>query len=216
MKIPPFDFKQVDLIKNKLEEDGDIKCFLIGGTYIQEIIPYSVTKDIDIIVTGIRSADLEISKIIIKKLVRLGFKYKRGTKNPLRFNSADLVVDIFIKKVMDFYFTDSMSIRTHEDRIAPEDFVLLKSQVSEDRPKDIDDISEILCHFKNFSWRTLLGELELQLDLLFKEEGKEYTLRKIYDIGSKFEKIQQQTPRLIPKRIINKLWQIHNRYQSLE
>ncbi len=212
--------EQIKEAKKKLEEILNVKCFSLGGTYLQELFPLKTTKDIDLVVAIDESLySQEIENRVIQQLVALNYRYVQGTKNPWRFASigeGSARLDVFIRDVSDFKITNSMLKRTTAGRLSYEDYLLLKIQTTRDDPKDITDIIFLLqnIHRGDFNWKVFFNELKTQLLEYGEKESSEVVLGRIIEIGYKLEHINEREPSLIPDSVIKQIDEIYDYFRA--
>ena len=212
--------EQIEEARKKLEEISNAKCFTLGGTYLQELFPLKVTKDIDLVVTIDESSySSELENKVIEQLAALNYKYVQGTRNPWRFISTDeesTRLDVFIRDVSDFKITNSMLKRSTAGRLSYEDYLLLKIQTTRDDPKDITDIIFLLQNIpkRDFNWKVFFNELKAQLLEYLEKEGGEVVLGRVIEIGYKLESIKEREPSLVPDSVIKQINEIYDDFGS--
>jgi hypothetical protein len=213
-------YEQIEEARKKLEEISNVRCFTLGGTYLQELFPLKTTKDIDLVISIDEALYTpEMENKVIEQLAALNYRYIQGTKNPWRFVATgreSTRLDVFIQDVSDFKITNSMIKRSTAGRLAYEDYLLLKIQTTRDAPKDITDIIFLLQNVSktDFNWKVFFNELKTQLsEYLVKEEG-EVVLGRIIEIGYKLENIKEREPPLIPDSAITQINEIYEYFGS--
>ncbi|MHA1168573.1 MAG: hypothetical protein ACTSRU_12170 [Candidatus Hodarchaeales archaeon] len=210
------EYGQFEIIRKKLEEIPGLRCFAIGGTYMQGLFPYATTKDIDMVITVVESTHEKMVPEIKSKLSSLGYMHRRKSVNPWRFearNEEKAKLDVFIQEVSDFKITETMLKRVRGGKLAPEDYVFFKIQATREDPKDIDDIAFLLENIeKKFRWRVFFGELKTQLIEYRKKTSKAIVLSRIVEIGYKLNQVKEASnkPQLVPGKALKQMEEIYH------
>jgi len=212
--------EEIEEVKRILQDIGNVKCFTLGGTYLQELFPLKVTKDIDLVISIDESLySAKIENKVITQLTAVDYSYIEGTKNPWKFVSSDekrTRLDIFIRNVSDFKITASMLKRTVASRLAYEDYLLFKIQTTRDDMKDITDIIYLFQNIpeRDFNWNMFFKELKNQLSEYLERENSEVVLRRVIEIGYKLEYIKERESSLIPDSAISQINELYDYFGS--
>ncbi len=151
--------------------DKKIECLVIGGSAMMFYGAKEITKDVDIVFMNEKDLDSVIS--ILKKsgyeekTMNIFKRYNVVKKDPYKprwLQMQDTRIDLFYKKVICFWITDTILERVkevHEFKnfiikvISPEDIILLKCAT--EREKDRIDALELIKKF-NINWKIIIDE----------------------------------------------------------
>ena len=176
--------------------------YAIGGTAMMFQGLKQATLDIDLVFKN--QEEKEIFKSATKDLGYQDFDaikaYGKKDNKPDMVSLGDVRFDLFVKKIIQFYFTREMqdrAIDTHEFQnliikiVNYHDIILLKCAT--DREKDKDDVRSIIQN-KKINWNTILKETENQI-----KHGKETIAM---DLGCFLEELN------ISGEVLDKLFKI--------
>ena len=183
--------------------------YAIGGTAMMFLGFKDSTLDIDIVF------ETEQDREIFAKAVReIGYKdmdsvivYGNKQNRPEMFTLGDERLDLFVVRVIDFYFSKQMMERAEQIhqfdknlilKIAdPHDLIVMKCAT--DRKKDLDDARRIINSVK-MNWDIPVTEAKSQIKL-----GRPTAA---FDLGEFLEKLKYKMEVDIPKEILDELFEI--------
>ncbi len=157
-----------NLIGAKLDEKAE--CLAIGGSAMMFYGAKTETKDVDLVFLNRKPFEL-----VKKALYELGFDEKKNIRpifahydvakdKPVMMEGRDTRFDLFIKEVIGFKISDSITSRAKEVHefgnllvriIAPEDIILLKCAT--EREKDRADAASLIQKF-SINWSIITNE----------------------------------------------------------
>lgn len=186
-----------------------ITAYAIGGTAMMVLGFKDSTLDIDLVFES--KKDRDVFKEAIKSI---GYQdinpiqvYGTNENQPEMLTLGDERFDLFVVKVIDFVFSDTMQKRANQIhqfdknlilKIAdPHDIILMKCAT--DRLKDIDDARNIINNTK-IDWNLIIEEAKKQISL-----GQE---RAAFDLGCFLEDLKEKMKVNIPKETLDNLFKI--------
>jgi len=193
-------------IARKLKRE--ITTFAIGGTAMLFLGLKDSTKDIDLVFTKEedRKDFIEAARKIGWTNLNSAIVYGRKENKPIMLKFGDSRLDLFVRKVIYFEFSEEMQKRAIKTRqfeknlllkIADmHDIILMKCAT--DRIKDIDDA------------KTIIENTEIDFDILFREAKNQLSLgkeRTALELGYFLEKLKSMKVD-IPNKILDDLWPI--------
>jgi len=186
-----------------------ITAYAIGGTAMMVLGFKDTTLDIDLVFEN--KKDKDTFKEAIKSI---GYQdinpiqiYGTKENQPEMLTLGDERFDLFIVKVIDFVFSDTMQKRANQIhqfdknlilKIAdPHDIILMKCAT--DRLKDMDDARNIINNTK-IDWDLIIEEAKKQISL-----GQD---KAAFDLGCFLEDLKEKMKVNIPKETLDKLFKI--------
>ena len=195
------------------------------GNLLQKKLNVYAIGETALMLRGIKNSTLDIDLVFDKKsdraefinaLKKLGAKesdttlvYGLKKHTPIMLGFDNYRFDMFLNNVINSTFSDTMkerSTQTHEFnnlliKVAdPNDILLMKSATS--REKDLEDIIAI-ANKNRIDWNLIIEESKKQVNL-----GNE---KSILNLGEKLEKLSNQKAVVIPKEILDTLWELLNK-----
>lgn len=182
--------------------------YAIGGTAMMFQGHKESTLDIDLVFS-----DEKERKEFIKAINELGYVkresfdvYGEKENKPLMFTRGDERFDLFLRKVINFIFSEKMMKRAVQKHqfgknliikiAAPEDIIIMKCAT--DRVKDLDDAKRIV-EMHNVNWDTVIEEALNQVKL-----GE---VRALLDLGYFLENLQKNTDK-VPKDVLDRIYEL--------
>lgn len=186
-----------------------ITVYVVGGTAMMFYGFKDATLDIDLVFET--EKDRAVFKEAVKSLGYLEidaikiYGVKRNTPEMFKLNDERL--DLFVKEVIDFIFSEKMKQRAEQIhqfeenlvlKIAnPHDIILMKCAT--DRIKDKDDARKIINSTK-INWEMIIDEARNQIKL-----GKK---RAAFELGCFLEDLKTTMGLDIPSEVLDKLFKI--------
>jgi len=101
------------------------------------------------------------------------------------------------------------------NRLAPEDFVLLKLQTTREEDKDVEGIILVLeKKGEKFRWNVLFEEMKNQLVNYSKKEKIGVVRHRLIEIGYKLEEINKISPRLVSGEIMDRMNKLYDQFET--
>jgi len=186
-----------------------ITAYAIGGTAMMVLGFKDSTLDIDLVFEN--KKDKDVFKEAIKSIgyheVSSIKVYGTNENQPEMLTLGDERFDLFVVKVINFVFSDTMQKRANQIhqfdnnlilKIAdPHDIILMKCAT--DRLKDMDDARNIINNTK-IDWNLIIEESKKQISL-----GQD---RAAFDLGCFLEDLKEKMKVNIPKETLDKLFKI--------
>jgi len=201
--------EQKNLLLNIARElKREITAFAIGGTAMLFLGLKESTKDIDLVFTSEedRKEFIEAARKIGWTDLNSAVVYGARENKPIMLKFGDSRLDLFVKKVIYFEFSEEMQKRAGKIRQFEKNFILkiadmhdiILMKCATDRLKDIDDAKTIIENTE-MNYGILLKEAKNQISL-----GKERTA---LELGYFLEKLKSMKVN-IPNKILDDLWPV--------
>jgi len=193
-----------------------INVYAVGGTAMMFYGFKDSTLDIDLVFNN------DKERIIFKEALKsIGYQkmdsnivYKKKENQPEMFTLGNERFDLFIKKVVLFYFTENMKKRAEErtyqygenfilNVASPEDIIVMKCAT--DRVKDREDAKRIIDKYK-INWDIVIEAAEEQVKL-----GKEIA---VMELGCFLEELVTEMKIDVPQEVLDKLFKFFNKQRS--
>jgi len=193
-----------------------INVYAVGGTAMMFYGFKDSTLDIDLVFNN------DKERIIFKEALKsIGYQkmdsniiYKKKENQPEMFTLGNERFDLFIEKVVLFYFTENMKKRAEErtyqygenfilNVASPEDIIIMKCAT--DRVKDREDAKRIIDKYK-INWDIVIEAAEEQVKL-----GKEIA---VMELGCFLEELVTEMKIDVPQEVLDKLFKFFNKQRS--
>ncbi len=193
-----------------------INVYAVGGTAMMFYGFKDSTLDIDLVFNN------DKERIIFKEALKsIGYQkmdsniiYKKKENQPEMFTLGNERFDLFIKKVVLFYFTENMKKRAEErtyqygenfilNVASPEDIIIMKCAT--DRVKDREDAKRIIDKYK-INWDIVIETAEEQVKL-----GKKIA---VMELGCFLEELVTEMKIDVPQEVLDKLFKFFNKQRS--
>lgn len=170
------------LIGNKLK--NKVNCFVIGGSAMLYYNAKSTTKDIDVVFDKPqeRKEFAEVLYDMRYTSINPKFLYFNKPNQPAMMQLGEYRFDLFLKKIVHFWLTDSIKSRIRKvieyenlivHVVSPEDIILLKCAT--ERAGDRSDALSLINIFR-INWDVIIDEANVQTSL-----GKRIVAVSLYD-----------------------------------